>query len=1074
MKHNAKKRTLRLEQLENRALLSATTWDNAAQADAAVAAEMAATLNETAPIDLTSAFSAASLEATATEPWVVTDEDSLRQAVDKAKDGGVITFAPNLGAITLDSTLEITKNITIDGGESGITIITPTGIHGVCVEGALRSVRIKNVVFGGEANGALVVSEGATAIVSGCEFRENATSVILDNGHLKSSGNLYYHHISAMIDASNNSTLHLLNDVVDGDTDGNSLVTLAGSSSATIVHSTLVAEGTLALNNSSATVQNSILIGAVSGKGGSLVAQNVLKSDAYWNSKKVSIDSTNVTVADPTNIFVDYEGDDFNIKKESPAIDAGNNAYAVDHNGNALLTDIAGNNRIAGNSVDVGAYEYGSDPYVDTTPLNAPTLTAEALGSSKIELTFDNLDSNASGYVYQFSTTDGAWSEDAWVSAELSETGTLTVDGLAANTTYYFVAKAVGTGDYVDSEVSVSANATTEKAALEAPSITAIASGTTITLTIGEVEGAVGYVYEWATNADFTDATSVDATAGTFAVEGWNADTTYYFRATAIADPTANDNSPVSNSAFATTIPNAPSDVAFGADGFLSDQRYVGRDEYNFAFGTLTWTDNSSTETVFRVEYSADGETWKTGEVAANATGQVSVKLLDLEQGAEYVVRVCAVNEAGASAYAETEFLTQLAAPSDLTITNYDRVAETGTLSWKDNARGETRYEVKSFKPWSQKWGVVGIYDADATSRTCTSIYWGESFHYQVRAVNLETGAVSDWVGLEFDTNYYTDAPESATISNYNPLKATATFSWTPVENAVEYQVQSLSPTTGQWRTVGSYDAATTSRLCTMVTPGETYRYRVRALSSVGVSAWVEDELVTSDALPAPETATISNYDPLKATATFSWAAVEGAVEYQVQSMSPTTGEWRAVGSYDGAATSRVCTMVTPGETYRYRVRAIYADGFSAWVEDELVTSVALPAPEFVKIEGYDRDASTATLVWSSMEGAIGYEARSFKPWTNAWGMVGRYDANTTSRVCSSLSYGGSYHYQVRAIYENGYSDWVGVEFIANESLNGSTEGTDAVSAAFADFFAEGVEDDFWFELEESLGKRRK
>ena len=53
MKRNVlKKRTLRLEQLENRELLSATTWNDAAQADAALAAEMVATLNENASIDL--------------------------------------------------------------------------------------------------------------------------------------------------------------------------------------------------------------------------------------------------------------------------------------------------------------------------------------------------------------------------------------------------------------------------------------------------------------------------------------------------------------------------------------------------------------------------------------------------------------------------------------------------------------------------------------------------------------------------------------------------------------------------------------------------------------------------------------------------------------------------------------------------------------------------------------------------------------------------------------------------------------------------------------------------------------
>ena len=95
MKNALKKRALRLEQLENRELLSATTWDNAAQADAAVAAETAALLNVDASPEA-AIFSAAELESeivAAAEVestiWRVTSledgaEGSLRWAVANA------------------------------------------------------------------------------------------------------------------------------------------------------------------------------------------------------------------------------------------------------------------------------------------------------------------------------------------------------------------------------------------------------------------------------------------------------------------------------------------------------------------------------------------------------------------------------------------------------------------------------------------------------------------------------------------------------------------------------------------------------------------------------------------------------------------------------------------------------------------------------------------------------------------------------------------------------------------------------------------------------------------------------
>ncbi|MBR2004417.1 MAG: hypothetical protein IJ991_09600, partial [Thermoguttaceae bacterium] len=125
MKLNAlQKRTLRLEQLENRELLSATTWNDAAQADAALAAEMVATLNENAPIDLTAAFSAAEIETTAEEAktWLVTElddaadengasvEGTFRWAVENAKSGDTIKFDASLQ----DKTIALSKPIVVD------------------------------------------------------------------------------------------------------------------------------------------------------------------------------------------------------------------------------------------------------------------------------------------------------------------------------------------------------------------------------------------------------------------------------------------------------------------------------------------------------------------------------------------------------------------------------------------------------------------------------------------------------------------------------------------------------------------------------------------------------------------------------------------------------------------------------------------------------------------------------------------------------------------------------------------------------------------------------------------------
>ena len=463
MKHNAKKRTLRLEQLENRALLSATTWDNAAQADAAVAAEMAAILNETAPIDLTSAFSSAAETEAPLEIEVDTTAQNaaaqLKDAVEQIAEDGVITLT-NGGTIELSEVLTITKTLSIVADDNA-TILNQEGC-GFAVSNS-ATLEVSGVCFENPSSDLFNVVSGASAIVRDSVFSGEFGEWVIEldeGGAYKSIGNIYNQTDGpALFHVGDGSQIDMANDVVRTTT---ALVNGKNVSGVEIT----VTNSTIDLQNQyssiingiqgTVTLNNSLLIGVVNVKSGTVNANNVLIYGSFTGKAEKNLNEVE-TLGSTKGLFVDYDHGNYRLAEGSKAIEAGNNGYVGD-----LVKDLAGNNRIAGNNVDLGAYEYGAGPYVDSTPLNAPTLTAEAVSPSKIQLTFDNLDPNASGYVYQISTTDGAWSDDAWISAELSETGTLTVSGLDPTTTYYFVAKAVGTGDYVDSEVSETSATTKE------------------------------------------------------------------------------------------------------------------------------------------------------------------------------------------------------------------------------------------------------------------------------------------------------------------------------------------------------------------------------------------------------------------------------------------------------------------------------------------------------------------------------------------------------------------------------------------------------------------------------------
>jgi len=83
---------------------------------------------------------------------------------------------------------------------------------------------------------------------------------------------------------------------------------------------------------------------------------------------------------DPSTTGIDESANDdlgnLRLHASSPAVDSGDNALAVDANGDALSTDILGNARIHNGTVDRGAYERGAAPVAGTAEIAARLVTA--------------------------------------------------------------------------------------------------------------------------------------------------------------------------------------------------------------------------------------------------------------------------------------------------------------------------------------------------------------------------------------------------------------------------------------------------------------------------------------------------------------------------------------------------------------------------------------------------------------------------------------------------------------------------------------------------------------------------
>ena len=140
------------------------------------------------------------------------------------------------------------------------------------------------------------------------------------------------------------------------------------------------------------TIKNSIVTGPVSDH---VQGSSNLTPRTDWNGN---------FIYDPAlPMFVDAANGDYRLLHGSPAIDAGDNALAVDVDGNPLTTDLAGKRRSIGTRIDLGAYEFQGSiivvrpddhlsgvPHIDNLNLREALLLANKSKSSDEVIVFDS------------------------------------------------------------------------------------------------------------------------------------------------------------------------------------------------------------------------------------------------------------------------------------------------------------------------------------------------------------------------------------------------------------------------------------------------------------------------------------------------------------------------------------------------------------------------------------------------------------------------------------------------------------------------------------------------------------
>ncbi len=559
----------------------------------------------------------------------------------------------------------------------------------------------------------------------------------------------------------------------------------------------------------------------------------------------------------------------------------GSNSTTTSHTLRSLVNDTAYTIRIRALNIS-GAGAVSAE--VTQTPIAvpaAPTGLTAAVGDAELLLSWtDPGNSTISGYQYQYKSGNGAYGAWTAITGSTATTTSHTVTGLVNDTAYTLRIRALN----ISGAGAVSAEVTQTPIAVPAAPVG-------LTVAVGDARLVLnwtdpgnstitGYQYQYKSGSGTYGAwmpmTGSTATTTSHLVTGLVNDTAYAFRIRAL-----NISGAGAVSAEVTQTPIAVPAAPTGLTATGGDEQVI-----------LTWTDPGNRSiTGYEFQYkSGSGPYGAWMDIENSTASTVSHTVANLTNGVQYVFKIRAANVSGDGAESvEKSAIPQPpipAVPTGFTVQVGDNRA---TLRWSiptnttSISRIEVRHQVKGASDWSD-WVRLS---ATTTEYTVTGLVNGETYIFEVRAVN-STGSGE---AATKEERLRLTVPDKPTGLKAELGDAVVSLSWvlpTNVNEITGVEVRHKEAATSDWSVWTMLPAdATSYTVSTGLAIGVVNTFEVRAVNSVG-----NGSAASIDATPVLRGSLIeeSTRETLPEVAAIMGSEIVSGIRTRIQGFDTTSG----------------------------------------------------------------------------------------------------------------------------------------------------------------------------------------